>query len=90
MAEDADDRNECKGDEDERADAEADPDRGANAEEGARGEGKRGDNELEEQNGEGELLEIVPGRIRLSAPVVRLRRCVLQDGALGVRMTYTC
>lgn len=87
MAEHADDGNEGKGDEDECADAEAHPERGANAEECARGESKRGDYELEQQNGEGELFEILPGRIRLCAPVLAACRSLSHEGLAGARDT---
>ena len=65
--------------EDECPNAQSDPQRGSNAKEGARGEREASDDELEEENGEGELLEIVRRRVRLAAPGWGLRRCRLQD-----------
>jgi hypothetical protein len=67
---DTNDGNEREREKHERPDAEPNPQRGTNAEEGTRRESKRGDDELEEEDGEGELLEIVPGRVRLRAPLV--------------------
>lgn len=79
--------NEDKGDEHNRPDPQADPERGPNSEKGPRGDGEGGDDELEEQHGDAKLLEVVPRGVRLGAPFVGLRRCLLQGERLGVRIT---
>ena len=78
VGENAEERDEHERDEDNDADAQADPHRGPDAEEGTRGHGEGGDNELEEENGEGELLEVIDGRVRPRVPLWLLRRCPLQ------------
>lgn len=83
VSEHAEKRDQRESHEDKRPDAQADPDRSPDAEEGAGGEGQRGDNQFEEHNGERELFEIVPSRAWRGAPILGVRRCLLQDRKAG-------
>jgi hypothetical protein len=87
VGENAEERDERESHEDKRPEAQADPHGSPDAEEGARGEGQRRDDEFKEENGERELLEIIRRRARPGVPLRALRSVLFKIGRLGVRIT---